>query len=44
MSEKETDYQKLAESMGVPSEDIPEAEKEQPADVAEPEVITYGDC
>lgn len=39
----EIDYKKLAESMGVPAEEIPEAEKEQPEDVAEIEVVDYGD-
>lgn len=39
----DVDYRKLAEAMGVPEEGIPEEETEQPDDVAEIEVIDYGD-
>ena len=35
------DYKELAKKMGVAEEDIPVEEKDQPEDVAEPEVITY---
>lgn len=39
----DVDYRKLAEAMGIPEEGIPEEETEQPDDVAEIEVIDYGD-
>lgn len=38
-----TDIKKLAESMGVDPNDVPEDETAQPEDVAEVEVIEYGD-
>lgn len=41
MADKETDYKKLAENMGVPAEDIPEPETAQPEDVAEIEEVSY---
>lgn len=40
---EEVDYIKLAQSMGVDESEIPEPETEQPEDVAEVEVIEYGD-
>lgn len=36
------DYKTLAEKMGIDPDDIPEAETDQPEDVAEVEVIDYG--
>lgn len=38
------DLKKLAESMGVDPNDIPEDETEQPEDVAEVREQAYGDC
>lgn len=38
----DADYKQLAKSMGVSEDDIPEAEKDQPEDVAGVEVIDYG--
>lgn len=41
----DSDYKELARKMGVPEDDIPVEEKDQPDDVAEVEVIEYyGDC
>lgn len=37
----EKDYKKLAKEMGVPENDIPVEEKEQPDDVAEVEEVAY---
>lgn len=37
-----TDHKHLADKMGVDPKDVPEEEVEQPEDVAEVEVIEYG--
>ena len=35
------DYKKLAQNMGIDEKDIPEAETDQPDDVAEVEEVQY---
>lgn len=42
MTKNDVDYKKLAKGMNINEDDIPEDETEQPDDVAEVEVIDYG--
>ena len=41
---EDLDYVKLAKSMGIDDDDIPEKEADQPEDVAKIEDVDYGDC